>query len=508
MSQGYELDPYNELIRVTQGHDQTADMSFFYDSMGRVHTAESGGATALIEYDYLDRIAGVTLDGEVLASYDHERNELDILHQQDTRTGKTYTRWSSPVFGTLDSILYTRPVGLDFSHVSYVPAIKAFRVFAEIDPDVLQLASLSRRQIPLGGESVPMLPFGYDKPSNALFLPPEYQSINCYVCVYSNSGAAITVLATGDPVVGQPTDVAFVPGNQCSLVVGETPEVMPYRYGPTVELRRPIVTAFRQPEVMWSHRYNWGDGTSGIDVQSAPVVKSHTWMTEGPKTITDQFQCGCSLFWGNMSENVDVCGAQAQPPSFSYPSHQMVSQPLYDYQGNQAWGLTGGDPYSTLTCTQACDGVYRLTGAVTLETPSILVTSTVPSATTPRGSFSCAAGARTSSDMALTVGHENIHATRLTAIVNSYRQQQVMDFSTLEACLSHGANLNASFFSAYDTEMALTHAATHPGWPIHKTACMVENDPAFEIVCGQTRVKDGRPDPLGSVFNCSPQNEY
>ena len=243
----------------------------------------------MIEYDYLDRITAVTLDGEEVASYNHDRDEFDILHQQDTRTGKTYTRWSSPVFGTLDSILYTRPVGLDFSHVSYVPAIKAFRVFAEIDPDAIQLASLSRRQIPLGGESVPMIPFGYDKPSNALFLPPEYQSINCYVCVYSNSGAAITLLATGDPVVGQPTDVAFVPGNQCSLV-GETPEFMQYGFGPT----------------QWSHRYNWGDRTSGIDVQSAPLVKSHTWMTPGPKTITDQFQCGCSLFWGNMSENINV----------------------------------------------------------------------------------------------------------------------------------------------------------------------------------------------------------
>ena len=75
VSQGYELDPYNELIRVTQGHDQTADMSFFYDSMGRVHTAESGGATALIEYDYLDRITAVTL----ARSPDRKPNKAESL---------------------------------------------------------------------------------------------------------------------------------------------------------------------------------------------------------------------------------------------------------------------------------------------------------------------------------------------------------------------------------------------------------------------------------------------
>ena len=52
---------------------------------------------------------------------------------------------------------------------------------------------LDRRMLSWRGGEVHGRPFGMDKPSGSLFVPPEYRSVNCFVCTASVESASVTL---------------------------------------------------------------------------------------------------------------------------------------------------------------------------------------------------------------------------------------------------------------------------------------------------------------------------
>ena len=183
----YQIGDYNEVLRVRTGDGQDAarpDLTFEYDAAGRVRRATIGKRTATVQYDSLDRATRVTVDGEAVLEHDYRPEDLDAVGQEDRRTGGAVVAAPvSPVFGTMESIVYSRPRSTEFGIVAYSPSRKTFEVRVDaLAADAVLLTSLHARMVPLDGSEPNPAPFGHDKPSNSLFIPPEFRAVNCQVC--------------------------------------------------------------------------------------------------------------------------------------------------------------------------------------------------------------------------------------------------------------------------------------------------------------------------------------
>lgn len=153
-------------------------MVFRYDEAGRVLGINAGARASTVSYDALDRVTRVTLDGDAIVDYGYEFSDEDAVAASDRRTGETLAPFaSSPVFGTMASVVYARPRPSTHEAVTYSPVLKIFEAtWRHLVPDALRLAALERRDLPVRGEIPMPAPFGHDRPSNALFLPPEYRA--------------------------------------------------------------------------------------------------------------------------------------------------------------------------------------------------------------------------------------------------------------------------------------------------------------------------------------------
>ena len=216
-SQEYELGDHNEVLRIRNGGEKAGpDVVFRYDEAGRVLGMDAGKRGSTVSYDALDRVTRVTLDGDAVVNYGYEISEEDAVAASDRRTGETLTPFgSSPVFGTMDSVVYARPRPSTHEAVSYSPALKTFEAtWRHLVPDALRLAALEKRDLPVRGETPMPAPFGHDRPSNALFLPPEYRAVNCHIC--SSSIQSVSVFA--DPATaGSPTSISTRIRGSCTI---------------------------------------------------------------------------------------------------------------------------------------------------------------------------------------------------------------------------------------------------------------------------------------------------
>lgn len=181
----YEINAFNEVERIKSSDPAgPSSMSLRYDEAGRLYEMREDGHTLAVDYDPLDRITRIALDGEPLFHYDYEATDMDAATALDAlSTAVAVPFGTSNVFGTAESIVYTRPHPMDYGPVVHAPEPGMLRVeTAHLVPDAVLLSSLERRVMPLTGEPVADAPFGHDKPSNSLFIPPEYFSVNCHAC--------------------------------------------------------------------------------------------------------------------------------------------------------------------------------------------------------------------------------------------------------------------------------------------------------------------------------------
>ena len=109
------------------------------------------------------------------------------------RTAQAGVR-TSAVFGTMETVVYTRPARMDFGPVAYEPDLRTFvATHRHLVPDAVLASSLDRRMLPWRGGGRGRPPFGTDKPSGSMFIPPEYRSVNCFVCTASLESASVAV---------------------------------------------------------------------------------------------------------------------------------------------------------------------------------------------------------------------------------------------------------------------------------------------------------------------------
>ena len=216
LSQDYEIGDYNEVVRIRTG--EGPDVSYEYDSAGRLTAAQAGTRTATVAYDDLDRALWVGLDGDTLATYDYARADADAALAADRITSATPVPSGTPaVFGTMATVVYTRPAPMHFGPVAYEPALRTFvATHRHLVPDAVLASSLDRRMLPWRGGDVDGRPFGTDKPSGSMFIPPEYRAVNCFVCTASLESASVSVEAPS-VVAQEEFDILLGAGGTCMV---------------------------------------------------------------------------------------------------------------------------------------------------------------------------------------------------------------------------------------------------------------------------------------------------
>ena len=318
LSQDYEIGDYNEVVRIRTG--EGPDVSFGYDSAGRMTSAQAGPRTAAVAYDDLDRAVRVELDGEVVASYAYARADADAALEADRLTsGTPVPRGGSAVFGTMESVVYTHPTPMDFGPVVYEPALRTFvATHRHLVPDAVLASSLDRRMLPWRGGEVDGRPFGIDKPSNSLFVPPEYRSVNCFVCTASLESASVTVPVA--PMAGEAFDVLLGAGGTCIIDEGG-----------------PQGAGFGAPVgPMWHHSVAFGDGGSTTGAGGFATVQ-HTYDSRGAYDIRDDVSCSpCNSVFtlGYGSLRISVCKIRAVTSYADVESCPRLLQSDADYDIN------------------------------------------------------------------------------------------------------------------------------------------------------------------------------
>ena len=353
----YRIGDYNEVlwVRTGDGTDPARpDLTFGYDAVGRVERVDAGTRTASVEYDALDRATRLVVDGDTVLGADYGPDDIDVVEDDDRRTsGVPVAAPASPVFGTMESIVYSRPRPAEFGVVVYSPSRKTFELRLDaLAPDAVLLASLRARMVPLDGDDPNTAPLGHDKPSNALFVPPEFRSVNCLVCTAVVFQVWLTV--TPAPVHCATHYRAIVDGI-C-------------QFTPPPSDHSPIVFPIHLP---WQHTTHFGDGLLSLRTELAygdVVEGSHVYRAARTYTMTHFVSCLCGspFGFGRASETfavppVTIC----REPTVEILAADVVSDRVVVRL--EPIGVTGtlevtlvGDTTHVITTRTATGGTYPL----------------------------------------------------------------------------------------------------------------------------------------------------
>ena len=437
-SQEYELGDYNEVLRIRNGGDTPGpDVTFRYDEAGRAFAMQVGSRSSTASYDALDRVTRVTLDGEAVVDYAYDALDEDVVAAADRRTGETLAPFGlSPVFGTMNSVVHARPRLATHAAVAYSPALKTFEAtWRHLVPDALLLAGLRRRDLPVRGEAPNPLPFGHDRPSNSLFLPPEYRSVNCHVCSASVQGVSVIVR---NAVKGETATVDILINGACR-----------YEYGNNGPAGGSGSSFYQSGS--WGHTLSYGDGTAASTFPSTGVgvQRSHVFEEEDTYEVKDEVDCGACASPVALGEGTAIVTVEAPCDPGAPPSYEAETPAVEEQDsviaGGYAWGATFVDARSDiLTCAEVCaNDTYRILGNA--------VAGAWASATTRIHKLDdCISGTRERANVIRTVAHEYHHLSTRINLANDLQARQ--DYRTMEACNDGLKALKSEFKRAYGAE--------------------------------------------------------
>jgi len=170
--------------RVTRIQDSSGrEVAISYDKVGNVTMLRYRDGTSLFRYDALNRLSEViTPEGRWLG-YTYAQGEADVRVQADRKTrGIPAARISSGLtFAANSEVLYNRTTRSDFGPVNLDSALAEYQLTAEFGPvlpNAVLLQALTRTRL-LDPEPSGVRNFA--EPSNVLFVPPEYASLNCCI---------------------------------------------------------------------------------------------------------------------------------------------------------------------------------------------------------------------------------------------------------------------------------------------------------------------------------------
>ncbi len=170
--------------RVTRVQDSTGrEMTISYDQVGNVTMLRHRQGASLFRYDSLNRLSEVVTPEGRWLGYTYAKGEADLRVQADRKTrGIPAARISSGLtFAPSSEVLYSRTTRSDFGPVNLDSALAEYQLTTEagpVLPNAVLLQALARTRLldakPSGAQN-------FAEPSNVLFVPPEYASLNCCI---------------------------------------------------------------------------------------------------------------------------------------------------------------------------------------------------------------------------------------------------------------------------------------------------------------------------------------
>lgn len=329
--QKYLLGENNQLTALQ--NNARPDLSFDYDFAGRPVAARFADQTVSYGYDELGRLSSVYREGEQVLEGHYGPMDLDVATEADGRAAEVSigAPVASAIFGSLEAIAYSRTRGTPFGPVRFSPYMGRFILAKGLvpPPDSVVLTSFSRRALPTiaseaggygshgsHGNSAAAIanpgPMGFDKPSNALFLPTEFNTINCFYCVAwvngSTSGVYLSVNGTGSgtatAIAGQPASVKVERTGASPQCVGDVP------------------TGY----ALFHHQFSNGAYiySDGANIRADTV---DYFPTPGSYTVTDYIMCGCyyaDVFVAQLTRPVQVQQPPCTPPYQFHASNPYI----------------------------------------------------------------------------------------------------------------------------------------------------------------------------------------
>ncbi len=199
-AQSYDINDYNQPETILFEGGDTLKVT--YDASGNPETiTTSDPEVPVLEYlyDHTDRVVAVQDGDAISGSYIYEDTEPDLRIQLDDgtmRVASGLVRHSASI-GDLLSIVYTRPYGSLLDAVRFDQATRTFDIPSDAslpERSVVTMNSLARQQLLDVDASGADSRIRFDRPSNVVFLPPEYATINCVApCTFNG----ITLKANG-----------------------------------------------------------------------------------------------------------------------------------------------------------------------------------------------------------------------------------------------------------------------------------------------------------------------
>ncbi|MDM3871408.1 DUF6531 domain-containing protein [Porticoccus sp. W117] len=278
IKQKLKIGARNELLKVTGSDGETL---FSYDKLGRPKSIDTPGRNVQFQYDTLGRLSDVYMDSEHIVSSNYKANDPDPAIGSDERTPYTYINspLASYIYGDLESIAYTRIKGTPYGAIRFDADMARFLISDNgvPSPDAVTYDSLRRRNLILkeSAEAMKLVPMlGFDKPSNVLFISPEYFGVNClFGCLGSVSGYVINPIA--NTTVGQPVTITSSASTSTC-----------------VDISHPMIPFIPRNFV---HNLSFGDGQSSlIQSSNASFSLSKTYSSAGNYTVSDVVRCTCN----------------------------------------------------------------------------------------------------------------------------------------------------------------------------------------------------------------------
>ncbi len=217
-SQPLILDQNNQLTKVKIS-DQTP-LTIKYSAKGNPKTISHGNRVSQYHYDKLGRLINVEDTVNGLSHYDYQHGEADIRLQLDDRTRPVQSLQSkiSSHNQVQSNFLYARIHGSPWQAVVWNEAMsKLLLPSPQIlnSPDAGYQSGKQRRRLYNAMAVSRAEQYDFDKASNSFFLPPEYQSANCY---YGCSISIWSLFVPSTAKVGESlTFFPVISKNQCLM---------------------------------------------------------------------------------------------------------------------------------------------------------------------------------------------------------------------------------------------------------------------------------------------------
>ena len=193
-----DLDENSRVVGIHYANGD--DTAITYDADGNPETLDNGGESPFeYIYDGTNRLVAVRQGDRIVGSHVYTPTESDLRLQLDNRTmrvGANALRQSTSI-GDVLSLLYARPYGSAAGVARFDPLTRSFDLPTEFGitlPDAVAANSLVRRKLVDIDDGDVRRRVDFDRPSNVMFVPPEYATINCGIgCTFNG----ITLRANG-----------------------------------------------------------------------------------------------------------------------------------------------------------------------------------------------------------------------------------------------------------------------------------------------------------------------